>query len=1459
MISFPLLLVFFLAKVAVCGEYRIANPNNFNLFATKVNRDGTNFYGTTVYLDSDLTFSVESIPVSVENSFRGTFDGQGHVISNFNFSSSSYQFVGLFGFSTGSTIRNVILDDSCSIKSDFVDPENEHILGGIIGYCVSSNDQCLIENSINMAKIIFSGNIDNYLFFGGIFGYFYSNNFNIRVSNCANYGQIINSGKSLDSIIGGIAGFATGSSSEIYVQNSLNYGPISCGNETVKNRLFMGGILGYTEFARIENCVSGGEMIFSKNSSIFSYVGSIVGFAVNDTHTSHSYFSDELGALEIYGGVNYNPTVFECSSYNSTTFKLSQAVSIGNRTEINLVNALNALVDCYDISRYSRWVLNKDGKNALFAINNKSNPINLKYTVILFPSLAKEGDLIFDGWYTDPGCSSLFTANEIADDVKIYGIFGENTKSYAITFDTRGGTPSLEQVTARPGANVALPSNLRRRECTISFWETECSNKVGFSLAMPARNITLYAVWKCEHIRTPEDFLDFSKIVNTGTDFYGSTVFLESDLSLSAITDPVGKDTFNYFSGTFDGQGHVISDFRISKLSTYVGVFGYSTGMTIRNVVVDDSCSVTCSSKHSSFRTFAGGVLAWCYTEKYPCSIESNVNMASIVFDGEISSANQLYLGGVVGCISAHNHPIVMKNCANYGTVSSYGVINGETMIGGVVGTCGYENIKYVQNCLNYGAVIHNGITGSKDIGIGGITGFSLHTDIENCVSVGKISTSAPAEVSYNGAIAGKIHGTTSIHHCFWTSDAGSLSATDPEKYATTDNSSVVVVGSELIENLNGYSAKKSWNKWLLNANNASISFKILNNEKNISVRSQVVLLPDLVDNGVRNFNGWYRDETLTEPMTSNDAESDTSLYGAFCGNDITVTLDHNGGSLSSLSATSTTIVCDAFSGELPSATRTGHSFDGWFTERAGGYKVEASDRIVDLNDFVLYAHWTVNKYYVTFNFDNGTEPDVRAFEYNTTIIYPTGLEKAECTFSGWENRLDLMPAQNFTVTAQWVVNKYYVTFNFDNGTEPDVRAFEYNTTIIYPTGLKKTGCTFSVWENRLDLMPAQNFTVTAQWVVNKYYVTFNFDNETEPEVRMFEYNASVKYPSVPGKSGWNFTGWDSVIEFMPAHNLTVNALWSIIPLPAASSSKTGAIVGGVVGSIAGVAIIAAAILLVLIFLKRGDSDTEERDIDMARINPRIVEKSFSVPETKACSTALDSVNGLLAKFYPAYYRKPSIAEALSKAGLSKDKVGSAINGCASVSDDAVSEGKLFNGFTKEDAEVVALYTFDFGGSAFEENPYRIINKALTSRDEGEMQKASGLLFLVMSSLRKLPRCAGKTLYRGVREGVDVSLYEDGATVVWRGLSSTSPDMKTTKAFLEGRSGGEEGTLFVIEDGWGYDIQPYSFYPEEEEILLEPERSFLVQGVIKAKLTVINLKMIDSPLILPQVFGGSSK
>lgn len=91
--------------------------------------------------------------------------------------------------------------------------------------------------------------------------------------------------------------------------------------------------------------------------------------------------------------------------------------------------------------------------------------------------------------------------------------------------------------------------------------------------------------------------------MNKGTDYAGTTVFLDSDIDLAGIDFKViGTYTtrfdMRYFGGVFDAQGHTISNLKIKNVSSidspgkyYAGLFGRSRGMTIKNIVLDSTCS----------------------------------------------------------------------------------------------------------------------------------------------------------------------------------------------------------------------------------------------------------------------------------------------------------------------------------------------------------------------------------------------------------------------------------------------------------------------------------------------------------------------------------------------------------------------------------------------------------------------------------------------------------------------------------------------------------------------------------------------------------------------------------------------------------------------------------------------------------------------------------------------------
>ena len=79
------------------------------------------------------------------------------------------------------------------------------------------------------------------------------------------------------------------------------------------------------------------------------------------------------------------------------------------------------------------------------------------------------------------------------------------------------------------------------------------------------------------------------------------------------------------------------------------------------------------------------------------------------------------------------------------------------------------------------------------------------------------------------------------------------------------------------------------------------------------------------------------------------------------------------------------------------------------------------------------------------------------------------------------------MPAGDMTITAQWRINQYTVTFDTDGGSEVDAQTVAYGEKAKTPADPTKTGYTFAGWElggNAYDFAASvtEDMTLTAKW-----------------------------------------------------------------------------------------------------------------------------------------------------------------------------------------------------------------------------------------------------------------------------------------------------------------------------------------------------------------------------------------
>ena len=168
------------------------------------------------------------------------------------------------------------------------------------------------------------------------------------------------------------------------------------------------------------------------------------------------------------------------------------------------------------------------------------------------------------------------------------------------------------------------------------------------------------------------------------------------------------------------------------------------------------------------------------------------------------------------------------------------------------------------------------------------------------------------------------------------------------------------------------------------------------------------------------------------------------------------------------------------------------------------------------------------------------TRPDAPAATPNYTF---GGWNKADGT--AWDYASDKV-TDNITLYAKWAANTYTITFDTAGGSEIAPITQDYGTVITAPEAPTREGYTFIGWDKEIPTtMPAENMTVTAQWEINQYTITFDTAGGSEIAPITQDYGTAITAPANPTREGYTFIGWDKAIpETMPAENITLKARW---------------------------------------------------------------------------------------------------------------------------------------------------------------------------------------------------------------------------------------------------------------------------------------------------------------------------
>lgn len=597
-------------------DYEINNEQDLIGFATMVN-SGFPTANAVVTRDLDMT-GLSMIPIGNSSyMYSGTFDGQGHVLSNAIITGGNY--TGLFGYVAGGcTVQNMTMDSSCSIT------------GGayIAGFIGGSNG-------------------------GG----------EIVMNNLGFEGRVTGSAQNA----GGIIGCNMSSAATFILRNCYSTGTITGEHESAA----LSGWVGNN--ATLENCYS---------------VATVSGI----------------------DGNNY------------------------------LYRGTATLVNCYAVTgNQGFWIYTADLKSGKVCYQlNQGNATNPAYR----QNLSEEGG---------------DDHPVLLADHKI--VYQDKDKSY-INLDTPLYVPiesiELSDVVVREGSTYTLIIKVLPENATnkVLAWTSSDDSVVtvkdGDITCLAAGTATITAKATDEsgvkatcvvtvlpstyEIENAEQLMAFASAVNSGSTDLNAR--LTADIDMSGVDDfvPIGSETL-MFTGTFDGQGHIIDNLIIFSDEKYVGLIGgIGGGAVVKNLILGPG---------SAIRGYA-------YVGLIGCSFGSGtITMENLGNEGTVTATGGVNAGGIIGCCMGSAASFVIKNCYVTGDVTG---ISESAELSGWVGS----NAR-ISNC--WATCQIEGVEGNRTFYRG------TAQTLENCYQViGDQVTQIPFNQVSDGTLCYRLNGESSVN-----------------------------------------------------------------------------------------------------------------------------------------------------------------------------------------------------------------------------------------------------------------------------------------------------------------------------------------------------------------------------------------------------------------------------------------------------------------------------------------------------------------------------------------------------------------------------------------------------------------------------------------------------------------------------------------------------------------------
>ncbi len=217
------------------------------------------------------------------------------------------------------------------------------------------------------------------------------------------------------------------------------------------------------------------------------------------------------------------------------------------------------------------------------------------------------------------------------------------------------------------------------------------------------------------------------------------------------------------------------------------------------------------------------------------------------------------------------------------------------------------------------------------------------------------------------------------------------------------------------------------------------------------------------------------------------------------------------------------------------------------------------SGTILANDSLILKAYYNRIIYVATFVNDVNPNYNVQNLKYGANIVKPNDPTKSATaeftyTFSKWDKDIPDTISDNITFEAIYTEtrNTFEVTFNYgENSTTTQNVGYGFAATA--PTNTEKLGYTFKKWDKTFTNITTA-LTVTAEYDINNYTITFNSNGGSVVEAKTQAYQSIVQKPIDPTKQGYIFDNWytdngvfENIFVFnnMPLNGAKLYAKWN--------------------------------------------------------------------------------------------------------------------------------------------------------------------------------------------------------------------------------------------------------------------------------------------------------------------------